>query len=507
MNRTFLKKSLIGLLLVAIIVAIGTGIWHYRDSLSFKTAPKTSIKEYKQPWMTVFIHGTFGSFLGFLSLNNVLNDKISGTTYRKLTKLMRDDDFFFADQPILKRGLVSINPTLDITKAGGKKYGAHPIISAYKKISEMVGPEHETDYFYTFGWSGLLSQNSRRFEAIRFYNALSQELEKFHRNGIYPKIRLIAHSHGGNLGLNLAAVHKIIQSPGFKQEKQSGSDNDYEQETLASIFEMMKSLTTRENARKNTDQKVYDYVPTNKNLKVDELVMFGTPIQPETEPFCGSGFFDKVYNFYSDEDMAQPADWVTSKKPVSERRLSQINFPIMASMIKKRPRIVQGRIMINRGLNEKTPTNSTEKCNDANKSEQKNDLSVFQRILAGFFSRQTNDPTHKELWFLCWDEQDNKTGSFLMPLPVVVLTPLLIDVADKRLDLYDIDLHIKESGDMITTCATKHNDEKEQSKKCVSYRFFSDLKEEIIPYRTTDRSHATLFNTVYKHLLKAGYPV
>ena len=43
-------------------------------------------------------------------------------------------------------------------------------------MNELAKPGKEKNYFYTFGWSGLLSQHRRCLEAIRFYNALSLEL-------------------------------------------------------------------------------------------------------------------------------------------------------------------------------------------------------------------------------------------------------------------------------------------------------------------------------------------
>src|SRR5271157_4121494 len=126
--------------------------------------------EDREPWITVFVHGSFGSLLGFLSFSDVLHDRLQGTLYRNITKKMRDDDFFYKDQIILQRGLVRVEPTYDFS-AIGKKYVTYPLIKAYQDILETINPGKEENYFYTFGWSGLISQNSRRFEVIRLYNA------------------------------------------------------------------------------------------------------------------------------------------------------------------------------------------------------------------------------------------------------------------------------------------------------------------------------------------------
>ena len=128
-------------------------------------------------YMTVFVHGTFGSLLGFLSFSDVLQDKVAGTLYHTTIKKMREDDVFFKDQPLLQRGLVPFTPTFDLTKTNNKKYVIYPIAAAYQTVSDIVYKGKETNLFYAFGWSGLASQSSRRFEAIRFYNALYKEIE------------------------------------------------------------------------------------------------------------------------------------------------------------------------------------------------------------------------------------------------------------------------------------------------------------------------------------------
>ena len=65
-----------------------------------------------------------------------------------------------------------------------------------------------------------MSKTYRLKEALRFYNALQEELIKLQHQGIYPKIRIITHSHGGNLSLNLAAINEartILDNTGNTQ--------------------------------------------------------------------------------------------------------------------------------------------------------------------------------------------------------------------------------------------------------------------------------------------------
>jgi hypothetical protein len=61
--------------------------------------------------------------------------------------------------------------------------------------------------FYAFGWSGDLSIEARKSAAYDLYAALQELIETHERMfGVRPGIRLITHSHGGNVALNLAAV-------------------------------------------------------------------------------------------------------------------------------------------------------------------------------------------------------------------------------------------------------------------------------------------------------------
>ncbi|MFA6527595.1 MAG: hypothetical protein WCT20_04180, partial [Candidatus Babeliales bacterium] len=272
----------------------------------------------QEVWLNVFIHGSFGSILGFLDFSDVLKDKISGTRYRAVSKKMRNDSHFYRYQPILQRGLIKITPTFDDSVIGPTMCAAFPLIKAYELVGQQTDPSHITNEYYTFGWSGLISQNSRRFEAIRLYNQLSQELDGYHKKGIFPKVRIITHSHGGNLCLNLAAVDAIVNTKSFASTAKLSKDND-ENESLHAMLAIMKDLKTKEAVCNLPDQKKWDYVPLNHDLFIDELVMYGTPIQQETEPFCYAPIFGKVFNFYSTEDVIQRSDWVSSKQKLSNQ--------------------------------------------------------------------------------------------------------------------------------------------------------------------------------------------
>ncbi len=107
---------------------------------------------------------------------------------------------------------------------------------------------------YLFGWSGRLSTHERYWAAVILYQKLAALYESYRKEfGVAPRIRLVTHSHGGNVALNLARVHKLRK-----------------------------------------DQ-----------LEIDSLVLLACPVQYETKSLVENNFFKKIYAFYSSLDMVQ----------------------------------------------------------------------------------------------------------------------------------------------------------------------------------------------------------
>jgi hypothetical protein len=486
-NRFYLKFFLgFGIGLAVFIL-----FFHKKISLSSNHQEASS-----EQWMTVFVHGSFGSLLGFLNFSDVMSDNVRGSFYRNVTKKMRDDGFFYKDQAILPRGLVAVEPTFDLKIAGDKKYAAYPLIKAYQEISESIKPGKEKNYFYTFGWSGLMSQNSRRFESIRLYNALCEELTKFKQRGITPKIRFICHSHGGNLCLNLAAINKVLSLNAWDEKALVSGDAD-ENEAIHKMADAMKDLTTKENAKTKIDQKVYDYVPTQAGLVIDELIMFGNPVQPETERFCHSNTFKRVYNFYSDEDLVQRFDWVTSKRPLSGQRLSK--YPSIKSK-QVTSHVVQARIMAEKPIrNGKIVCVSSDQAKKQIVAER--EPTVFEEMLDGrnIFVRNSKDPTHKELWFITWKNEQQYT-SFLSPLPIVVLAPLLVHTLEHFNAITDADINLCATQNNVYACLAHYNEPVIKGAFHVRRDLISTMQERIKAWRPDDDSNLAEFNVAYQHL-------
>lgn len=109
--------------------------------------------------------------------------------------------------------------------------------------------------FYFFGWSGKLSFKARYKAARKLYQSLLNLLDTYEKEwGYRPKVRIITHSHGGNVALNLARFNEDLQ------------------------------------------------------LKVDELIVLACPVQKRTCHLSGHQTFKKIYSLYSRFDAFQVLD-------------------------------------------------------------------------------------------------------------------------------------------------------------------------------------------------------
>ena len=91
----------------------------------------------------------------------------------------------------------------------------------FRILAETIAehaPEHfPITEFYVFGWSGRLQHQERKIAAEKLYQeiiALREQYEK--KYGNTPTIRIIAHSHGGNVVLNMAKIKKSLNPPLIK---------------------------------------------------------------------------------------------------------------------------------------------------------------------------------------------------------------------------------------------------------------------------------------------------
>ncbi|MBX9831240.1 hypothetical protein K2X40_04755 [Candidatus Babeliales bacterium] len=402
---------------------------------SFFMQKQLVAKENQEQWITIFVHGTYGSALSLVSFFRLLNDDTKNSLYRRLQKQLRASEVLYSGRFMAQRGLRAVDCSINLED---NKSIVVPIVSAYRAFAQQVNAaRHET--FYTFGWNGLLSQAERRLEAVRFYNELSGLVKSYQARGVNPKIRLIAHSHGGNVCANLAAIYTVLRN-----KKASA-----QYEVLRECVELLDNLESVKKEKKN--KKLYKR-PTNKNLHVEELIIYGTPIQDETEPFFFSSFFGKVFNFYSENDTIQAADFVSTKGRRSRQRIME---PRLESLKNK---IMQARIMVERDAHAK-PVFSTKNFN------------IWAALRGGsLLSAYPYDPTHADFWYADWEKKE----TFFDPLPVVVFTPLLLQALSQCEHGHDVALNISSTADQALfscfDCAHK--------KRASSYSFsLSALKK------------------------------
>ncbi len=204
-------------------------------------------------WLTVFVHGTIVLHPRFL-LENIpalKHDKADQTLYGQVLHDSRSTPLLLQNQAIQQLGLQKINEPFN---QRGNTAGALAYI--LQELQYSSDSSHKTcNYYYTFGWSGLISESTREQAGADLYHELGQEIAAYEAKGISPKIRVIGYSHGGSVCLNIA--------------------------------------------RAATDEKWH----------IDELILLGAPIQPTTDYLIASPLFKKSYIIFSHGDSVQMHDF------------------------------------------------------------------------------------------------------------------------------------------------------------------------------------------------------
>lgn len=214
----------------------------------------------KEVWITIFIHGTIKPKLALYSIINVMRDHLENSHYRQTLHFLRQDPCLFQTHAIQQVGLQPVKPDQQ------KDYtGACALAELYNTLFSLYKDSSTENVYYTFGWSGLLSCIHRYEDAKKLYKYLQRLVNQYRTQGITPRIRIIAYSHGGNVALNLAQVrrHMADSTPPFY---------------------------------------------------IDELIMLGTPVIKDTEQFIYDILFKQIYHFYSPGDRAQTKDWVSAQR-------------------------------------------------------------------------------------------------------------------------------------------------------------------------------------------------
>ncbi len=158
------------------------------------------------------------------------------------TKLVRRTTFHtvFNSQTMLKRA-TELNHN-------------HKLYRRVHAIAHSNPYKFPIDTFYVFGWNGKLRAYEREQAAEKLYTDLQRVITQYKKqHNAYPSIRIITHSHAGNVVLNLA--------------------------------------------------KVKD--PHDTELQITSLIMLACPVQEETMDFINNAMFKRVYALYSSLDVVQ----------------------------------------------------------------------------------------------------------------------------------------------------------------------------------------------------------
>jgi len=145
-------------------------------------------------------------------------------------------------------------PGMQPAKAYDKK---NNLFTIAKTLSTTDPANFPFENIYLFGWSGIPSNHARKQAARQLYNELITLIEKYKQQyGTTPTVRIITHSHGGNVALRLAKINK----------------------------------------------------KTTTHLDIDELILLACPVQQKTAHLISHDMFKKIYSLYSKADLTQVID-------------------------------------------------------------------------------------------------------------------------------------------------------------------------------------------------------
>ena len=158
-----------------------------------------------------------------------------------------------------------------------------------------------SEEFYAFCWSGKLQTLERKKAAQKLYEDLILLIENYKKKyGCYPQIRIITHSHGGNVVLYMA---KIKGDP-------------------------------------------------LKPLIIQSVVFLACPVQETTRDLINNPLFQKVYSLYSSFDFVQVIAPQLCRKQKKDATIPKKKRPYKKPYFSARifpdyPHILQAKIKIN----------------------------------------------------------------------------------------------------------------------------------------------------------------
>jgi hypothetical protein len=321
----------------------------------------------KEVCLTVFVHGSVYTMLSALDPQRVWSGALpKQSPYVDMVKRVRKNSLVWQDQVMLKEGWVPF-PHSAIDNFHQKKLegesaqqAAYQFVPSYHTFTQLHTHDQDQVYFL-FGHLGLLCQQYRADAGAELYQHICDtvvELKKQYKN---VHVRVVTHSHGGNIALNLARA-----------------EHQY-----------------------------------NRNLVVDDLIMYGAPIQVETAVYAYDPVFVRVINCYSEGDSIQSNDRFSTKQHISYKRFYDDQLEI--DRPETTTKIYDVRLLVN---------------NNAHRIG------------------------HSNMWQL---GRESKATECLDPLPIAVLTPILLAHLDEQLYDGHFDFNIIDETGTLRTELSEHH--------------------------------------------------
>lgn len=213
----YLKNKLLILTLLVIATVTPLSPVNAKKVAITTSQDRDAQKKSTGPWITVWVHGT------------------------RLTPKIIFKKFFHVDQGFAKA------TTLEADYH-------HRIIA--ETLSTLAGHQFELDTFYLYGWSGKLCFNARKQAAQDLYTSITNCVNDYKaKHNVTPRVRVITHSHGGNVALNMS-----------------------------------------------------HFCPQEAPFAIDELILLACPVQEQTKHCINHSLFKSVYSLYSTRDLLQVLD-------------------------------------------------------------------------------------------------------------------------------------------------------------------------------------------------------
>lgn len=382
------------------IVAAGIALAFFAYTGLFAETDETCV-------IKVFIHGTYGSALSLLNYGHVKKDDLAGTAYLALQRVLRQSEDEGSRRFMGPVGLLQVNAE--------NVQAQDPMtcmIEALAQVHKGLFGDDEESLHYLFGWSGLLSQQERRREAIRLYNNLVTLRDAVKVRGKKPVLKLYCYSHGCNVGLNLALVDACLSGDARLLEAIDPEVRVGMQELLAGNACLgLSTILSHDQAEK----LAHEYQrPLRRLEKIDQIMLLALPVQEETAPFVGDKLFGRVIQVYSENDGIVDADLVSSKK--RSQTLLDRDLLKNASQVK-----------VVRWMHNRLP-----ELGDRPELRNKKEHSILEEFQASRIRRRMmgganpdcihlQDPTHQDFWCMLHRSKKKVFGG----MPLLVFTPLL----------------------------------------------------------------------------------